>query len=307
MGAANRQYKNSVFKDLFHDEAAALNLYNALTGSRFTMHDGLHFTTLDNALFMDRLNDISFTIADKLVVLIEHQSNINENMPLRALIYCARIYEKIIDPRAIYRTKLFTIPTPEFYVLYNGTTDFPDEATLSLSDAFSSVAIPGASTLPSLELTVRVLNVNKGHNEKILEQCEVLQGYAVFIGQIREYQREGRPLEEAIAAAITYCVANGILVEYLKTNGSEVHNMLFTEFNLEDAKQVWFEEGIEKGRKEGIEKGRKEGMDKGRKEGIDKGKLETARAMFAEGDSLEKIVRVTKLPLELLKEQLHVQ
>ena len=52
MCAANREYKSSVFKDLFHDEAAALELYNALTDSRFTLDDGLCFTTLENALFM---------------------------------------------------------------------------------------------------------------------------------------------------------------------------------------------------------------------------------------------------------------
>ena len=69
----NREYKNSLFKDLFHDETTALELYNALTGGNFTLRDGLRFTTLENALFMDRLNDISFTIGDRLVVLVEHQ------------------------------------------------------------------------------------------------------------------------------------------------------------------------------------------------------------------------------------------
>ena len=44
---ANREYKNSVFKDLFSDEATALDLYNALTDSRFTIDDGLCFTTLE--------------------------------------------------------------------------------------------------------------------------------------------------------------------------------------------------------------------------------------------------------------------
>ena len=67
--------------------------------------------------------------------------------------------------------------------------------------------------------------------------------------------------------------------------------MLFTEFNLEDAKRVWLEEGIEKGREEGIEIGM----------------LKTAKAMFKDGDSLEKIARNTGIPLESLKEKLFVQ
>ena len=147
--------------------------------------------------------------------------------------------------------------------------------------------IPGVERFLSLELAVRVLNVNKGHNEKILERCEVLRGYAVFIGQVREYQQAGQTLEDAITAAIDYCVASGILVEYLISNGSEVRNMLFTEFNIEDAKQVWREEAFE--------------------EGIEKGKLEDARAMFLEGFDFETISRVTKLPMEFLKEKLRVQ
>ena len=31
------------------------------------------FTTLENALFMDRINDVSFTIGDRLVIVIDHQ------------------------------------------------------------------------------------------------------------------------------------------------------------------------------------------------------------------------------------------
>jgi len=291
MSKANREYKNSVFKNLFHEVDRALELYNALTDSRFTMADGLCFTTLENVLFMDRSNDISFTIGDKLAVLVEHQASVNQNIPLRALLYIARVYEKIIDNKSLYRTNLFTIPTPEFYVLYNGKAAYPDAVTLRLSDAFKCAKIPGVEKFPALELAVRVFNVNMGHNEKILEKCESLRGYAVFNEQIRERQQAGQTLEDAIVNAIDHCIANGILVEYLEKNSSEVRNMLLTEWKLEEAQQVWFEEG------------RVEGESKGELKGL----LKTARAMFADGDSLEKIARNTGLPLDTLKEELRVQ
>jgi len=296
MNQTNREYKNSVFKDLFSDEETALDLYNALTDSSFTIDDGLRFTTLENALFMGQLNDVSFTVSDKLVIFIEHQASISPNMPIRALMYIGRVYEKIIDRRAIYRTKFFTIPTPEFYVLYNGTDAYPDEKTLRLSDAFRCANIPGVGgenfqpLLPALELTVRVLNVNVGHNEKILEKCDVLRDYTVFIGQVRGRQRAGLTLKDAIAAAIDFCIANGILVEYLKNKGSEVRNMLFTEFNIEEAKEVWAEEIREEEQQKNTER-----------------LLEIARAMFTDGDSLEKIARNTGMPLETLKEKLIIQ
>jgi len=70
--------------------------------------------------------------------------------------------------------------------------------------------------------------------------------------------------------------------------------MLFTEFNLEEAKEVWLEEAKE----EWLEEFREEERERF---------LEFARAMFADGDSLEKIARITGLPLETLKEKLLVQ
>ena len=57
----------------------------------------------------------------------------------------------------------------------------------------------------------------------------------------------------------------------------------------------WSEKWLMKGREEGIEKG------------IEKGKLEDARAMFAEGFDLETIFRITKIPLDTLKNELLVQ
>jgi len=139
-------------------------------------------------------------------------------------------------------------------------------------------------------MTVRVLNVNVGHNEKILEKCDVLRGYAVFIEQVRGYQRAGRELKDAIAAAIDFCIANWVLIEYLKIKGSEVHNMLFTEFNIEEAKEVWAEEVREEEQLKNAER-----------------LLEIARAMFAEGFNLETIFRITGMPLETLIEKLRVQ
>ena len=62
-----------------------------------------------------------------------------------------------------------------------------------------------------------------------------------------------------------------------------------------------------KWRQEGFEEGELKGIKKGIEKGIEEGKLEDARAMFAEGDSLAKISRVTKIPAKTLKKKLSVQ
>ncbi len=86
---------------------------------------------------MDFNNDISFEIGGKLVVLIEHQSTINPNIALRLLIYITRILEKKTKGSTLYSKKRLTIPSPEFFVLYNGTDPFPDIAVVRLSDLFA--------------------------------------------------------------------------------------------------------------------------------------------------------------------------
>jgi hypothetical protein len=45
-----------------------------------------------------------------------------------------------------------------------------------------------------------------------------------------------------------------ILVSFLKEHGSEVHNMLLSEWNIDDAKRVWQREAREEGRNEEREK-----------------------------------------------------
>ena len=214
--------------------------------------------TLEDALFMGRLNDISFAIGEKQVVLIEHQATINPNMTLRFLMYIGRVYEKIIDTKRMYGTRLIPIPRPEFFVLYNGPTPYPDQETLKLSDMFEHRerhGLPARS--PSLELEVRVININYGHNEGIVKSCKTLFWYSIFVEKVREHEQEGLSLEEAIRKAIQYCIAHDIMKEYLEQYGTEVINMLFAEWNMEDALAVRFEEGREEGREEGSEEERK--------------------------------------------------
>jgi len=116
-------------------------LYNALHGTDYSERDTqITINTLSESHFTPHKNDLSFIINGKLVIMIEHQSSINENMPFRFLQPIARIFENnISDKKAIYRKALIKLPRPEFIVLYNGTAPFPDKETLRLSDAYEQV------------------------------------------------------------------------------------------------------------------------------------------------------------------------
>ncbi|MDR3001376.1 MAG: Rpn family recombination-promoting nuclease/putative transposase [Fibromonadaceae bacterium] len=189
------------------------------------------------------------TIDGKLVVLIEHQSTVNENMPLRMLQYMAREYGCLTDRKDLYREKLIKIPTPEFIVLYNGNKKFPDYKELKLSDAFELRNEPFY-----LELVVKAYNINKGHNVEIAAKSPTLSGYEEFIAVIRENLKVTN-LREAIKNAVRDCISRNILLSFLKKHSLEIENMILTEWNWDDAKSVWQEEAREEGREEGFGRG----------------------------------------------------
>ena len=233
----NKNYKDSVFTALFSQPALLRDLYCAIKNVNLppdvpvsmppygrrayrkliiyaAQMRGLGFNTLENVLFMDFYNDISFEIAGKLVVLIEHQSTINPNISLRLLLYIARLLEKRVKGRTLYSKKPVSIPWPEFYVLYNGIEPYPDDAVLQLSDIFEKPEELGLvkQVRPLLELEVRVININEGRNQAIANRCSKLAKYSALIAKVRAFWGELGNLEEAIKTAIKYCSKHDILI-----------------------------------------------------------------------------------------------
>ena len=76
----NKNLNDSVFTALFNDPDLLRELYCALGDVTLPPDAPVSINTLENVLYMDLYNDISFEIAGKLVVLIEDQSTINPNM-----------------------------------------------------------------------------------------------------------------------------------------------------------------------------------------------------------------------------------
>ena len=86
MSTVNRKYKDSVFVDLFAEDEKAkenfLSLYNALHKRTLKDTDRLKNVRLDQVLYMTFYNDVSYLVENKIIVLAEHQSTINPNMPI---------------------------------------------------------------------------------------------------------------------------------------------------------------------------------------------------------------------------------
>jgi len=175
-------------------------------------------------------------------------------MALRFLHYISEVYKTIIDSKTLYSTRKITIPWPEFFVLYNGTEPYPDEVKLKLSDLFEKtheLGLPEKS-IPLLELEVKVININEGRNEVILNRCKKLAEYSAFVAKRRSLYKELGKNENAVTAAIKYCAKHDILKEFLEIHGREVLNMLITEWNTEDCITDRCEEAREDALKDGI-------------------------------------------------------
>lgn len=86
MKTVNRNYKDSLFRDIFNNEERLAEIYTGLLNDPISPHD-IQLTTLDWTFFTGIRNDVSFIVKEKHIVLLEHQSTCNENMPLRLLMY----------------------------------------------------------------------------------------------------------------------------------------------------------------------------------------------------------------------------
>lgn len=220
----NRECKNSVFVDLFYeDETAEEN---------------------DIALY-NALHDEPLPPGTKV-----------ENMPLRSLLYLGRAYEQLVPVQKRYRKRRVPIPKPEIYTFYNGKEKWEKEKILKLSDAFIM-----KDPNPAVELKVKVININPDQNHEVLDRCKVLKEYSIFVDTIRKYQEAGE--EEPYRKAIEECIEKNVLADYLRKKGSEVVNMLMSEYNYEDDIAEQREEAYEEGKKAGKELGLSEGRNLG--------------------------------------------
>ena len=291
MNTANRKYKDSVFVDLFSEDEKAkenfLSLYNALHNTELTDIEQLKNIRLDQVLYMTFYNDVSYLVDNKIIVLAEHQSTINPNMPLRCLEYVSRLYETLFESKEKYSRKLLKIPTPEFYVFYNGEEPYSSDKILKLSDAFIET-----TTETNLELTVNVININRQNRHPVLENCKTMHEYSIFVETVRKW-KEIDP-QNGFQKAVEECISNNILREYLKRKTKEVLNMLLAEYDYEtdiavqraEEREIAFAQGISQGISQGLAQG---AYQKAR---------ETAAAFKRLGIDSAKIAEGTGLSLE---------
>ena len=248
-----RNHKDRLFVKLFGDpdnKENLLSLYNALNDRSYDDPNELEINTIEDVIYMGRKNDVS-CIIDAHMNLFEHQSTYNPNMPLRGFIYIAKLYEKYIEQYElnIYSEKLEKIPTPKYFVLYNGTRDMPERMELKLSDAFMH---PDESS--GIEFTAIMININYGMNKDLMAACSTLEEYAIFIDRVRRYadlSMSAAEMEKAVDKAVNECIKEGILAKFLSMHKAEVTGMILTDYDEEKTMAMFKREYRQDGFREG--------------------------------------------------------
>ena len=241
----NRTYKDTLFRMIFREKRNLLQLYNALNGTNYIEEADLEIVTLENAIYMNMKNDVAFLLADRLN-LYEHQSTYNPNMPLRNLFYICREYEKLVGQENLYRRKKLQIPNPRFVVFYNGIDWQEEYQILKLSDLYLH-----QEKQPQLELTVRMLNINKGYNKAVTEQCKLLSEYMQYVDKVRTHSKT-MPLQKAVEQAVAESIQQGILSDFLNKFRQEAIQMSIFEYNEEETLRLIRQDERQQGVEESI-------------------------------------------------------
>ena len=277
----NKKHKDRLFIKLFgspENKASMLSLYNALNDTEYSDVNALELYTIEDVIFLGMKNDVGY-ILDGYMSLWEHQSTKNPNMPLRGFLYHAKMYEKYIKDKDmdVFASVLLKIPTPQYYVFYNGDANASDIETLKLSTSFINPVEKG-----EFEWSATMLNINLGHNDALMEKCSTLKQYATLIDKIKSGIKHGLNGKDAIVNAVDWCIANNVLKDYLEKHKSEVIGMVLTEYDekkhISNEKQISWEEG--------------------REEGCELKAINVATKMLKEKFPLDTIINISELPKE---------
>ena len=242
----NRKIRDTVFCHFMSNESHLLSLCNALNDTAYDESSDITINTLEGSFFSNIKNDISFLLNNLMVVLIEHQTTINPNMPLRFLSYVDELYKRYTSTshKEIYGCKLIKIPAPEFYVFYDGNDTSFEKQTLKLSNAFETQS-------DKLELTVHVYNLADGMNDELKRKCLPIGEYSIFSNAYKHFRQQKLEIDHAVDAAVKYCLENNVMVDYLKNNQKEVIDMFGFEWNEKEAQEALIKTGEARGKLEG--------------------------------------------------------
>ncbi len=265
--------KDSVFVNLFEDVQNVLALYKALhpEDTNVTAAD-IDIQTIKSVLVNTVFNDLGFIAKNRFLLLVEAQSEWNENISLRLMFYLAETYKRYLadTEQSEHRREKVEIPKPELYVIYTGDGSAPDETSLN------EVYFKGES---AVDLKV-----------KVLKDVSTSTIYGQYIGFCKVYNEMRKIYDnkiECAKATIQRSIELGYLTEFLRSHEKEAISMMAELFDSEYLTQQY----------------NKAERKKSFAEGDNQRQIIVATKLIRRGkDTLEDIADITGLSLDKVKE-----
>ena len=259
-----RTAKDSVFTNLFSIPKYVFELYQAIhpEDDVTTIHD-IKAVTCRCILAEHPYNDLGFRVGNRLIVLVEAQSSWSPNIVLRLLSYWVQTLNNYFTEHDIllYRNSKVDCPKPELYVIFTGERVHEPEVL-----SFRELYFPDADSL-DIDVTVHMLYDRE--NGDIIHQyitfCKVLTAQIKKHGQTRK----------AVEETLLICRDKNVLEEYLKQRETEIMDIMTTLFDQDYVTKLY-------------------GIDQ-RREGKKEEKIDIAKAMKADGMSIDLIEKYTGL------------
>lgn len=173
------------------------------------------------------------------------------------MVYVSDLYPDLTRDANLYGTKLVKIPTPKFIIFYNGVEERPDIEYLKMSDMYTR------EERYALDLEAVLININPGHNEELMGMCKTLRDYSEYTERVRKYAEE-ESIDKAVERAITECIKEGILSEFLSKNRAEAKKMIIYEYDEEKHMRQERESSLEAGMEIGIKALIRENQEEGK-------------------------------------------
>jgi len=242
--AVNREFKNSVFIDMFAQDAYRLQLFQAMHPEMTDVTaEDIKIITLKQVITIHQYNDLALLVKDRLMVFVEAQSSWSINILIRILLYLAETLQEYLHNRSkdIHDEKKLELPMPEFYVIFTGKKTVPERISLK-KDFFQDESCP-------IDLEARVFTT---------ETEDIIGQYIIFCHVLDDQIKIHDRTEKAAAEAIRICKDRGVLKEYLEEREKEVISIMIMLFSQEYATQQYGLAQKEEGREEGQQMGEDE-------------------------------------------------
>lgn len=102
---------------------------------------------------------------------------------------------------------------------------------------------------------MKVLNINLDKNLEILETCRLLKEYMLLVHKIRQYAIEYKDINQAVEKAVTECIDENILAEFLRKNRAEAIEVCIFEYDEKRETELIRKAEFAEGEKVGEAKG----------------------------------------------------